>query len=360
MPKSGFVVQLKGAREGILLGLIFELALYCFWLETEKTINMSATGEDSAQLSPTSAQVEEMSGSHDPGKMFIGGLSCHTSADALREYFGKYGEVNECMVMRDPATKRARGFGFITFADPSSVEKVLAQPVHVLDDKKIDPKVAFPKRQQPKMVTKTKKVFVGGLSASTTVEDMKTYFEQFGKMEDAMLMFDKTTQRHRGFGFITFEDENVVEKVCEIHFHEINGKMQVECKKAQPKEVMLPLQLTKNRAAAARGLYGLPEQLLASYAASCLPRLGYGAANVYYPVLNGYQANYMTPTSPGGRAYANGAAAGTSPQSFEALYHGADMASYMQTTSPQPLPHSFHMKNFQAPPLITAAYNGYH
>lgn len=37
----------------------------------------------------------------------------------------------------------------------------------------------------------------------------------------------------------------------------------VECKKAQPKEVMLPVQLNKNRAAAARNFYGLaPEQLL--------------------------------------------------------------------------------------------------
>uniref|UniRef100_A0A8C5TCU0 Musashi RNA binding protein 2 n=1 Tax=Malurus cyaneus samueli TaxID=2593467 RepID=A0A8C5TCU0_9PASS len=169
-------------------------------------------------------------------KMFIGGLSWQPPS--LRDYLANSEKLGS-VVMRDPTTKRSRGFGFVTFADPASVDKVLAQPHHELDSKTIDPKVAFPRRAQPKMVTRTKKIFVGGLSANTVVEDVKQYFEQFGKVEDAMLMFDKTTNRHRGFGFVTFENEDVVEKVCEIHFHEINNKM-VECKKAQPKEVMFP------------------------------------------------------------------------------------------------------------------------
>lgn len=32
------------------------------------------------------------------------------------------------------------------------------------------------------MVTRTKKVFVGGLSAPTTIEDIKNYFQQFGRV----------------------------------------------------------------------------------------------------------------------------------------------------------------------------------
>ncbi|CAG5099758.1 Oidioi.mRNA.OKI2018_I69.XSR.g16671.t1.cds [Oikopleura dioica] len=77
---------------------------------------------------------------------------------------------------------------------------------------------------EKQMVTRTKKIFVGGLSASTVQADLTAYFSKYGKVEEAMLMFDRQTNRHRGFGFVTFDSEDAVENVVEIHYHEINNK----------------------------------------------------------------------------------------------------------------------------------------
>ncbi|XP_035034942.1 RNA-binding protein Musashi homolog 2b isoform X11 [Hippoglossus stenolepis] len=268
---------------------------------------------------------------HDPGKMFIGGLSWQTSPDSLRDYFSKFGEIRECMVMRDPTTKRSRGFGFVTFTDAASVDKVLAQQHHELDSKTIDPKVAFPRRAQPKMVTRTKKIFVGGLSANTVVEDVKQYFEQFGKVDDAMLMFDKTTNRHRGFGFITFESEDIVEKVCEIHFHEINNKM-VECKKAQPKEVMFPPG-TRGRA---RGLPYTMDAFMLGMGMLSYPNIvaTYGRGYTGFAPSYSYQFPGANPSRPGGFPGAN------SPGPVADLYgpgsQDSAVGNYISAASPQP------------------------
>ncbi|XP_056630835.1 RNA-binding protein Musashi homolog 2 isoform X2 [Diorhabda carinulata] len=171
-----------------------------------------------------------------PGKLFVGGLSWQTSSEKLKEYFGMFGNVTDVLIMKDPVTQRSRGFGFITFSEPSSVDKVLKVPIHTLDGKKIDPKHATPKNR-PKQPNKTKKIFVGGVSQDTSADEVKAYFSQFGKVEETVMLMDQQTKRHRGFGFVTFENEDVVDRVCEIHFHTIKNK-KVECKKAQPKEAV--------------------------------------------------------------------------------------------------------------------------
>lgn len=184
-------------------------------------------GESSGRSTPNSDSA--------PGKLFVGGLSWQTNQDKLREYFGQFGNVTDVLVMKDPITQRSRGFGFITFSNPEAVDRVLSVPSHCLDGKKIDPKHATPKSKSK--ANKTKKIFVGGVSQETSSEEVKAYFSQFGKVEEAVMLMDQQTKRHRGFGFVTFENEETVDRVCEIHFHTIKNK-KVECKKAQPKEVV--------------------------------------------------------------------------------------------------------------------------
>lgn len=58
----------------------------------------------------------------DQGKLFIGEISWETSEEKLREYFSKYGEVVQIVIMTDKMTGRPRGFGFVVFEiRPSSI-----------------------------------------------------------------------------------------------------------------------------------------------------------------------------------------------------------------------------------------------
>ncbi|KAK2740257.1 hypothetical protein FQN55_008983 [Onygenales sp. PD_40] len=185
-----------------------------------------------AQDNGTSAAAIEPenqgTGIKEDGKMFIGGLNWETTDQSLKDYFSQFGEVQECTVMRDGATGRSRGFGFLTFRDPKTVNTVMVKE-HYLDGKIIDPKRAIPRDEQER----TSKIFVGGVSQEATEQDFKQFFMQFGRVVDATLMIDKDTGRPRGFGFVTFDSEAAVEATLAGPL-EILGKP-IEVKKAQPR-----------------------------------------------------------------------------------------------------------------------------
>lgn len=72
----------------------------------------------------------------DLGKLFIGGISWDTNEDRLKEYFSSYGEVVESVIMKDRNTGRARGFGFVVFADPAAAERVVKEK-HNIDGRMV-------------------------------------------------------------------------------------------------------------------------------------------------------------------------------------------------------------------------------
>lgn len=76
------------------------------------------------------------------------------------------------------------------------------------------------------------KLFLGGLSWNTTEEDLRAHFGQYGKMTEVVVMKDRVSDKPRGFGFVTFVDESVADKVCEER-HELQGR-QIDAKRSVP------------------------------------------------------------------------------------------------------------------------------
>ena len=57
--------------------------------------------------------------------------------DSLLNYFSQFGEVVDCVVMKNQQTGKSRGFGFVTFKDPECVGAVLSVPAHILDGRQV-------------------------------------------------------------------------------------------------------------------------------------------------------------------------------------------------------------------------------
>ena len=51
------------------------------------------------------------------------------------------------------------------------------------------------------------KIYVGNLSYSTSEEDIRTAFGEFGTVDSADVIIDRNTGRSKGFGFVEMSDE---------------------------------------------------------------------------------------------------------------------------------------------------------
>ncbi|VDK39388.1 unnamed protein product [Taenia asiatica] len=155
----------------------------------------------------------------DVRKLFVGGLNWETTSEDLQSYFSQWGNVTRCIIKIDRFTGNSRGFGFVTFENEDSVNKVLSVPEHKLMGKRIDPKRAKPSREA------MKKIFVGGIDPELTEERIKEYFGQFGQVESLDLPFDLQKGKRKHYIFVSFTTEAAARKAIAKERQEIHGRL---------------------------------------------------------------------------------------------------------------------------------------
>ncbi len=60
-------------------------------------------------------------------KLYVGNLPYETGETELQELFGRAGTVEKVTVMRDMATGRARGFGFVEMGSDDEAQKAISE-----------------------------------------------------------------------------------------------------------------------------------------------------------------------------------------------------------------------------------------
>ncbi|GFQ65992.1 heterogeneous nuclear ribonucleoprotein 87F [Trichonephila clavata] len=178
-------------------------------------------------------------------KLFIGGLNYKSTEDSLKAHFEKWGEIVDCVVMRDPHTRKSRGFGFITYKRAHMVDDAQAARPHKIDGREVEPKRAVPREDsgKPEAQVTVNKLYVSGLKDDLGEEDLREYFAPFGKILSVNVVVDKATGKKRGFAFVEFDDYDPVDKIV-LQRHNCKGR-RLEVKKALSREEMGNIKMKK-------------------------------------------------------------------------------------------------------------------
>jgi len=82
----------------------------------------------------------------------------------------------------------------------------------------------------------SKKLFVGSLSWNTDDHGLREAFAVHGEIVEAIVISDRDSGRSRGFGFVTFEDDEAADKaIAALNGTELDGRT-IKVDVAQAKE----------------------------------------------------------------------------------------------------------------------------
>jgi RNA recognition motif-containing protein len=126
--------------------------------------------------------------------LIVFGIPVSVKNEDLKEYFEETcGEMEYAEIKHDRFTKKSRGFGFVRFKTEEGAREALSGN-HEIEGRKLV--VKFSEKKTTPM-----QLFVGRVPRTSTTNEVKEYFSDFGDLDDCFV------PSGRGFAFVTFSSD---------------------------------------------------------------------------------------------------------------------------------------------------------
>ncbi|GMP26236.1 hypothetical protein CsSME_00002767 [Camellia sinensis var. sinensis] len=171
-------------------------------------------------------------------KIFVSGLGWDSTRETLTSAFDSYGEIEDCSVITDRVTGKAKGYGFVLFKTRQGATKALKQPRKKINNRmtssqlaSVGPNSSSASAASQSHDTAGRKIYVSNVQPDADPEKLRVLFAKFGEIETGPVGFDRHTGKSRGFALFVYKTIEGARKALQEPYKMFEGR-QLHCQKA--------------------------------------------------------------------------------------------------------------------------------
>jgi len=147
-------------------------------------------------------------------RIYVGSINFEVREDTLKTTFGPFGPIKSISMSWDPLTQKHKGFAFIDYETPEAAQLALEQMNGTFisgRNIKVGRPSNMPQAQTiieeiQRDALNYNRVYIGGIHKDLSTDDIKSVFEAFGQIKTCELAPTLVEGRHKGYGFIEYEN----------------------------------------------------------------------------------------------------------------------------------------------------------
>ncbi|XP_042239781.1 poly(U)-binding-splicing factor PUF60-like isoform X2 [Homarus americanus] len=191
-------------------------------------------------------------------RVYVGSISFELKEDTIRQAFVPFGPIKSINMSWDPVTQKHKGFAFVEYEMPEAAQLALEQMNGVMIGGR-NIKVGRPSNMpqnwstaqglsacdvtQPRLLAMTRttdgtvideiteeanyynRIYIASVHQDLSESDIKSVFEAFGKIKQCMLTPGTTPGKHKGYGFIEYENStSAQEAIASMNLFDLGGQ----------------------------------------------------------------------------------------------------------------------------------------